>query len=123
MIEWIILVWTVANPLTGFHGNVVENKLGKRPPQVFITSTTADFTAKWETLSKDEKENSQIFLGKKAVAQIVLNPTPGIVGENVDGRCNSIQANNDVRCALDYAHAGRHQLHKNTDVHQCSVDW
>src|SRR3990167_3089281 len=74
MIEWIVLIWTVANPLTGFQGNVVESKLGKRPPQVFITSTTADFTIKWETLSSEEKKDAQVYVGTKSMASIVLVP-------------------------------------------------
>ena len=78
MIEWIVLIWTVANPLFGFSGAVIESKLGKRPPQVFVSSSTVDFTAKWETLSADEKKAAQIYVGKKSIASVVITPDSNI---------------------------------------------
>ena len=124
MTEWIVLVWTIANPLTGFGGGVVEAKIGRNPPQVFITTSTADFTAKWEELSKWQKEKAQIFIGRKSIASIVLSPSPLPIGDNKDGRCNSVQGwDGGERCALDYWHIGNHQIHKNEGGHRCTATW
>lgn len=74
MIEWIVLVWTIANPLTGFGGGVVEAKIGRNPPQVFITSSTAQFQERWNSLSKEERESARVFKGYEKFVSIELTP-------------------------------------------------
>src|SRR3990167_1391932 len=106
MTEWIILICTMTNPLSGFSGGVVEARIGKRIPQVFITSTTADFTAKWETLSGDDKKTAQVYVGKKSIASVVLTPQP-----NLDERCKG--ENDEGKCVLANGHGGQPNSHSN----------
>ena len=60
--EWIILIWLTANPVSGFHKEVLpQEKLW----QVFTTTTPAGFDAKWNSLSVNEKTSALIFKGRE----------------------------------------------------------
>ena len=129
MIEWIVLVWTVACPWVPSSFRGIQDCPDGNVQRFFISSTTAQFEQKWDSLSGKERETARVFKGQERRVVVKLELRPALVpisaGENVDGRCNAMNPPGDVteRCALDYGHRGEHQRHKNENGHHCTTTW
>src|SRR3990167_8465050 len=72
MIEWIVLTWVATCwPASSFKCDG-SDKFDK----VFVSSSVVQFEQKWNSLSGKDRETAQIFIGKKARVEVVLNPSP-----------------------------------------------
>lgn len=77
MVEFIILVWMTANPGTNFYKELVGEKLF----QVFTTTSTQEFTKKWDSLDGDARKSAKIYRGQEGfvlnrIEILPLPPTP-----------------------------------------------
>ena len=112
MTEWIVILCLVSNPLTGFAKGVIGDKIW----HIYMSSSTQTFSEQWQSLTKEERLNSTIIKGVKAIVPNQLLEENGQLHEN------------DVRCLIGYCglnkgHYGGHQLHKNENGHECNVRW
>ncbi len=73
MIEWIVLVWVAPCwPVSSFKCDGSD-----RITRVSISSTTAQFEQKWNSLSGKELETARVFRGKEAIPKTILESESG----------------------------------------------
>lgn len=65
MIEWIVLVWTVACPWVPSSFRGIQDCPDGNVQRFFISSTTAQFEQKWNSLLGKERETARVFKGKE----------------------------------------------------------
>ena len=65
MIEWVVLVWTVACPWVPSSFRGIQDCPDGNVQRFFISSTTAKFDQKWNSLSGKEREMARVFKGKE----------------------------------------------------------
>ena len=65
MIEWIVLVWTVACPWVPSSFRGIQDCPDGNVQKFFISSATAQFEQKWNSLSGKERETARVFKGRE----------------------------------------------------------